>query len=55
MSKLFGRTEREPAPEALAAPADPDVVTAKSERDAQRKYGKMGRSGTVLSQGNKLG
>ena len=56
MSKLFGRTPREPAPETPAAPdLDSNAVQAKAERDAQRKYGKAGRSGTVLSQSNQLG
>jgi hypothetical protein len=56
MSKLFGRTERQPKDTAPIAPIpDDETVKREQEREAKRRYGGRGRSGTVLSQGNQLG
>ena len=54
--KLFqGSQPKQQAEVPIAPIPDDQIEQANQERDYQRKYGKRGRSGTVLSTGNKLG
>ena len=56
MSKLFGaRKVPKAEPEPVAPIPDEIMSRVSKERDYQRRYGRKGRSGTVLSAGNTLG
>ena len=56
MSKMFGgKTPKEPAPVPVAPIPDDELEQANQEREYQRKYGRRGRSGTVLTGDSKLG
>ncbi len=60
MSKLFGGGKPSPAesvpePEPVAPIPDDEMTRVNQERAYQRRYGRKGRAGTVLSMGNTLG